>query len=376
MEAVSDEPTYSPGLEGVVAGETAVSTIADGLRYRGYSIEEIADSASFEEVAFLLLSGELPTGDQLTGFQETLSENAKLPADLFAALRTIPVSASMMDVMRTGASLLAHWDTEADSDSPDAAYRISERLLARLPVLMAAAYRIRNGLMPVSYDPSLSFAANVLWMLTEQPPADEAVRAMDISLSLYAEHEYNASTFTARVVTSTLSDVYSAVCSAVAALKGPLHGGANERVMAVLREVGSPAKAESWVRAAIENKQKIMGFGHRVYKTGDPRAKYLKKFCVKLAKSAEHQLLEEVAEVIETIVGSEKGIPPNLDWPSARLYYYLGLAVELYTPLFVCSRVTGWCAHVMEQRKGNRIIRPRSRYVGEGARAFVPLAER
>ncbi len=199
---------------------------------------------------------------------------------------------------------------------------------------------------------------------------------MDVSLILYAEHEFNASTFTARVVTSTQSDLYSAVTAAIGALKGPLHGGANERVMEVLEEVGTPVHAESWVREALAQKRRIMGFGHRVYKTGDPRAKILKHYCRELAESAGGQDLEDIAETMETIVVGEKGLPPNLDWPSARLYHYLGLDVELYTPLFVASRITGWCAHIIEQAENNRLIRPRSRYTGPKRREFVPLTQR
>jgi 2-methylcitrate synthase/citrate synthase II len=367
---------YSPGLEGIIAGETAISTIAGGLQYRGYKIEDLAENASFEEVAYLVLVGELPTRKELRAFRERIGAAMKAPPEILDVLRSIPAEAPMMDVMRSGASLLAHWDADVEDNSREANLRKSERLLARLPVIMAARHRLRSRQEPIDPDPTLSLAGNILWMSTGHRPSERFERAMDITLVLYAEHEFNASTFTARVTCSTLSDLYSSVTAAIGALKGPLHGGANEKVMDVLLEVGTPARAESWVRKALANKVRIMGFGHRVYKTGDPRAKYLKSLCADLADETENQAMEEMADTIERIVTSEKGLPPNLDWPSARLYYYLGLPVDLYTPLFVLSRVSGWCAHVIEQLENNRLIRPRARYNGPASRRFVPLAER
>lgn len=366
-----NEPIYRPGLEGIIAGETAISTIADGLRYRGYSIEDLAREASFEETAYLVLHGELPTADQLASFSRRLAEAAALPAAIVDTLRALPAHTSLMDVMRTGASLLAHWDPEANDNSHDANLRKVERLLAQLPVVLGTAFRLRSGHDPLTHDPALSFAGNVLWLLNGERPSQRMAHAMDVSLILYAEHEFNASTFTSRVVASTLSDVHSAVTAAIGALKGPLHGGANERVMDVLNEVGSPDRAEAWIRDALNRKLKIMGFGHRVYKTGDPRAEYLKSLCRELAAETGHQDFEKTADVIETIVRGEKKLPPNLDWPSARLYYYLGLPIELYTPLFVLSRVVGWGAHTIEQLDNNRIIRPRSRYTGPPPRGWV-----
>jgi citrate synthase len=366
-----NEPIYRPGLEGIIAGETTISTIADGLRYRGYSIEELAREASFEETAYLVLYGELPTTAQLSAFSQRLNEAATIPTAIIDTLRALPSDTSLMDVMRTSASLLAHWDPEATDNSHDANVRKVERLLAQLPVALAASFRLRGGKEPLAHDPTLSFAGNVLWQLTGQRPTERMVHAMDVSLILYAEHEFNASTFTSRVVASTLSDVHSAITAAIGALKGPLHGGANERVMDVLNEVGSPDKAEAWIRDALERKVKIMGFGHRVYKTGDPRAEYLKSLCRELAEETGHQDFERTADVIETIVRGEKKLPPNLDWPSARLYYYMDLPIELYTPLFVLSRVIGWGAHVIEQLDNNRIIRPRSRYTGPEPRGWI-----
>jgi citrate synthase len=371
-----NQEMYYPGLEGVVAGETAVSTIVDGLSYRGYSIEELADHGQFEEVAYLLLHGELPQPAALEAFRQRLGQAAALPAELVTTLGLLPAATSPMDVMRSGASLLAHWDNDAAHNDHPAALRKAERLLAQLPIVMAAFHRLRSGLPMVPARPDFSLAQNVLWMLSGTAPSSTAAHAMNVSLILYAEHEFNASTFTSRVVTSTMSDLHSAVTAAIGALKGPLHGGANERVLDVLTEVGSPQNAEAWVRDALDKKTRIMGFGHRVYKLGDPRAKYLSSLCRQLATRPEFQAMEEIASVIERIVVQEKGLPPNLDWPSARLYYYLGLPVDLYTPLFVVSRVAGWSAHVMEQSANNRIIRPRSRYIGVPRRRWVPLDER
>ncbi|HTU24039.1 MAG TPA: citrate/2-methylcitrate synthase [Pirellulales bacterium] len=370
------ESVYSPGLEGVVAGETAISTITGGLEYRGYSVDELARQATFEEVAFLLLHGELPTRERLTAFSDRLHAAAHLPGPLVELLRQIPATAPLMDVMRTGASALAHWDEEAGDNGHDANLRKAERRVAQLPVLLAARHRLVQGKEPVPADERLSLAANLLWLLFRDEPSERMVRAMDVSLILYAEHEYNASTFTARVVASTLSDLDSSITAAIGALKGPLHGGANEQVMYVLKQVGSASKAEAWVRDALARKQRIMGFGHRVYKTGDPRATLLKELCGELAVETGNQDMEQMADTIETIVVKEKKLPPNLDWPSARLYYYLGLPVELYTPLFVVSRVTGWCAHVVEQLDNNRLIRPRANYIGPPPRAWTPIDQR
>jgi len=367
---------YSPGLEGVIAGETAISTIVGGLEYRGYTVEELADRATFEEVAYLLLRGELPNRDQLAAFQKQLGADATVSKEILEFLARVPRSAPFMDVMRTGASVLAHWDPDVAHNDHEANLRKSQRLLAQLPVILAARHRLRRGEQPIAPDPKRSLANNLLWMLWGKEPTERAVKAMDVSLILYAEHEYNASTFTARVTCSTLSDLHSAVTAAIGALKGPLHGGANERVMEVLEEVGSPQRAEAWIRDALARKVKIMGFGHRVYKDGDPRAAYLKQLCGELARETGHEPLEQMADVIETIVRTEKKLPPNLDWPSARLYHYLDLPVDLYTPLFVVSRVAGWCAHVIEQLDNNRLIRPRARYTGPATRSFVPIERR
>ncbi len=372
---MSDQPYY-PGLEGVVAGETSISTIEDGLRYRGYLIEELAESSSFPDVAYLLLHGELPNQEFLADFRAILTDTGELPTPVANLLTEIPLHVSAMDVLRTGISAVAHFDPQLEETGLDADIARATRLLAWIPMLIASRFRVSRGLEPIKADPDLGFAANLLYQITGRQPTALEERAMDVSLILYAEHEFNASTFTARIVASTESDLYSAVSAAVGALKGPLHGGANERVMQVLDEVGSPENAEDWVRNALANKRRIMGFGHRVYRMGDPRAVILKEYCRQLAERRGDLSLERIADTMEVIVGEEKQLPPNLDWPSARLYHYLGLDVELYTPLFVASRVAGWAAHVIEQSENNRLIRPRSRYIGPDNRPFVPLEER
>jgi citrate synthase len=272
------EPVYSPGLEGVIAGETAVSTIEGGLRYRGYPVGELVENAGFDEVAFLLLHGELPNRFQLASFQRRLTAARSLPHPLLDLLRVLPPAVSPMDVLRTSVSVLAHYDPETEEGSHEANVRKAERLLAQVPVAVAAQYRLSRGLEAVPARPDLGHAANFLWMLrgTEARPDD--VRALDVSLTLYAEHEFNASTFTARVACSTLADLHSAVVAAIGALKGPLHGGANEKVMEILESAGSPERAEGWVRAALDRHERVMGFGHRVYKSGDVRAAILKPY--------------------------------------------------------------------------------------------------
>jgi citrate synthase len=363
-------------LEGVIAGETAISTVVGGLSYRGYSIEDLARHGSFEEVAHLLLYGELPTAEQLDDFRRRLKSASQVPRPIIEMLRQMPPRTSPMDVLRSAASLLAHWDPDANDNSHSANVHKAERLLAQLPVVMAARHRLKQGKEPVSAESGRSLAANCLYMLFRADPTPGHVKAMDVSLILYAEHEFNASTFTARVISSTLSDLHSAIAGAIGALKGPLHGGANEKVMDVLKAVGKKDNAESWVRDALARKEKIMGFGHRVYKDGDPRAVYLKELCGQLARETGNEDLETTADVMERVIWEEKKLPPNLDWPSARLYHYMGLPIELYTPLFVLSRVAGWSAHVIEQLDNNRLIRPRARYTGPDRRPWVPLADR
>jgi citrate synthase len=367
---------YSPGLEGVIAGETAISTVTEGLRYRGYPVTELAEKASFDEVAYLLLHGELPTKQQLSDFNRRLAGQRQLPGPLHDLLRALPPSTTPMDALRSAVSVLAHFDPDTLDSSHSANLRKAERLLAQIPVAVAEQFRFSKGQTPIPAREDLGHAANFLYMLWGQEPTPEATRALDVSLILYAEHEFNASTFTARVVCSTESDLHSAVVAAIGALKGRLHGGANEKVMELLEATGGPDKAEQWLRDAMARKERIMGFGHRVYKTGDVRAGILKVYARKAAEARGTTRWEETAEIFERILGTEKNLHPNLDWPAGRLYHALGLEVPLYTPIFVMSRVAGWSAHVMEQSESNRLIRPRARYIGPDRRGVRPLSER
>ncbi len=367
---------FSPGLEGVIAGETAISTITGGLRYRGYPVPELAEKSTFDEVAFLLLHGELPTHGQLADFNKRLASAQKLPGVLSDLLKALPKNAVPMDVVRTGVSILAHYDPDLGDNRKAANLRKAERLLAQIPLVIAEAYRATKELPVLTPRPELGFAANMLYMLNGTPPDAFDAKAFDVSLILYAEHEFNASTFTARVVCSTESDLHSSITAAIGALKGPLHGGANEKVMDLLLASGGPDKAEAWIRNALVKKQKVMGFGHRVYKAGDVRARVLKQYAKQAAQRAGTSQWETAAEIIEKVMETEKNLFPNLDWPAGRLYHAMGLEVPLYTPFFVASRVTGWAAHVIEQLEHNRIIRPRSRYTGPDEKHVKPIAER
>jgi 2-methylcitrate synthase/citrate synthase II len=372
---MSTSESYSPGLEGVIAGESAISTVTGGLRYRGYPVPELAEKCCFEEVAYLLLYGELPTRAQLAALQTRLAVPA-LPPLLSDLLRSLPKNAVPMDVLRTGVSILAHYDPDLADNSLAANLRKAERLLGLIPLIIAEYYRATQNLAPVLPRADLGFAARMLYLLSGAAPSEFAARAFDVSLILYAEHEFNASTFTARVICSTEADLHAAVVGAIGALKGRLHGGANEKVMDMLLETGGPATSEAWIRSALARKEKVMGFGHRVYKAGDVRARVLKDYAAKAAALTGQTKWEEAAAIIEEVLAKEKNLFPNLDWPAGRLYHALGLEVPLYTPFFVASRITGWSAHIIEQLEHNRLMRPRGLYTGPEERAVVPLAQR
>ncbi|MCZ2343565.1 MAG: citrate synthase [Bacteroidales bacterium] len=375
---MNPHPDYSPGLEGIIAGETAISSVGDGLRYRGYSVGELAEKATFDEVAYLLLYGELPTTGELQQFLARVAMARRLPHPIRDLLPQLPNWTPPLDALRTAVSALAHFDQDNADNSHEANLRKAERLIAQIPVIIADQYRVSQGLHPIAARQDLSLAANFLWMLRGTEPNREEIHALDVSLILYAEHEFNASTFTARVIVSTLSDMHAAVTGAIGALKGPLHGGANEKVMDVLQAAGGPDTAEAWARDALARKERIMGFGHRVYKDGDERAKILKTLTRKVAEASGPDLVkwEDTAEAIEQVIAREKQLLPNLDWPAGRLYHAMQIAVPLYTPMFAMSRVAGWAAHVMEQLEHNRLIRPRALYTGAAPRAVVPLSAR
>jgi citrate synthase len=374
--AAPANPAYSPGLEGVIAGETAISTVEGGLSYRGYFVGDLAEKTTFDEVAYLLLFGELPTAAELKSFQDRVGMARRLPQAVKDLLASMPKWAVPLDVLRTAVSALASFDQDAADNSKEANQRKAERLLAQMPVVIADHFRLNKGLQPVPARNDLGTAANFLYMLCGDESSADEVKALDVSLTLYAEHEFNASTFTARVIVSTMADLHSAITGAIGALKGPLHGGANEKVMDVLFAAGGPDSAEAWIRAALAKKERIMGFGHRVYKAGDVRAGILKGFSQSLAAKVGAEKWETTAQIIEDVMGKEKSMYPNLDWPAGRLYHAMKLEIPLYTPMFAMSRVTGWAAHVIEQLGANRLIRPRGLYTGPARRVVRPIGER
>jgi citrate synthase len=369
-------PAYSPGLEGVIAGETSISSVEDGLRYRGYPVGELAQHCNFEEVAYLLLYGDLPNSKDLKAFQERVYAARRLTQPIRDLLMALPKWTPPLDALRTSVSALAHFDQDTLDHSREATLRKAERLIAQIPVAIADHYRYSKGLLPIPAKQDFPRSANFLYMIRGTEATAEEIKALDVSLILYAEHEFNASTFAARTIVSTESDLHSSVCGAIGALKGRLHGGANEKVMDVLQEIGTPEKAEAWVMAALARKERIMGFGHRVYKSGDVRAGILKTVSRDMSQRAGTEKWEEIAEVIEQLMAREKKMFPNLDWPAGRLYHSLKLEIPLYTPIFAMARITGWAAHVIEQMDNNRLIRPRGLYKGEGLRSVKPIGER
>jgi|TARA_B100000809_G_scaffold261432_1_gene310308 citrate synthase len=373
------DQAYSPGLEGVIAGESALSRIdveINRLILRGYDLVELTENACYEEVAYLLLYGALPTAAELAAFNQELRTERALPGPVVDLLRTAPADAHPMDLVRTAVSALAFFDVETRDNSHEANVRKTVRLMAKIPTAIATGHHFAQGLEPVAPDAELDQAANLLYMLRgERPPAYE-VEAMNVSLILYAEHGYNASAFTGRVVASTLADLYAAVTAAIGALGGPLHGGANEAAMEMLLQVGDRETAELWVLDALREKKKIMGFGHREYKNGDSRVPSMKKVGRQIAEAIGEAKWPDLADVVEGTMLREKGIFPNVDFPCAYTYYMMGIPIPLYTPIFVSSRVVGWAAHIIEQHDGNRLIRPNHIYVGQEHRPFVMLDER
>jgi len=379
---VKDHPAYSPGLEGVIAGESALCLVDEGeagLLYRGYSIRELAEHSTFEEVAYLLLFGHLPNQKELTEFSADLVENAVLPSLLEVFLGAVPSSSHPMDIVRTGVSLLGMVDADAADHSHDANVRKSVRLLAQIPLMVASSYRLVNGKTKVRSREDLSFAENLLYLLTGRMGDDQAkamARVLGVSLTLYAEHEFNASTFAARVTASTMTDLYSAITSAIGALKGPLHGGANEAVAEMFLDIGSRERADIWVQEALAKKRRIMGFGHRVLKKGDARSVIIQRHAESLSRICSDHRWYEIATTVDHVMQHEKGLHPNLDFYTAVAYLLMAIPRALYTPLFVCSRTTGWCAHVIEQQDHNRLMRPRALYTGPARREYVPLDRR
>lgn len=366
------------GLEGVVATTSSVSSIIESvLTYQGYDIDDLAVNASFEEVIYLLWHGKLPNQAELDELTQSLAENAAIPQEVLDSMKNYPIDkVHPMAALRTAISSLALYDENADVMNPEENYLKAIKLQAQVSTIVTAFSRIRDGKEPISPRTDLSFAANFLYMLNGTEPDEVAIDAFNKALVLHADHELNASTFTARVCVATLSDVYSGITAAIGALKGPLHGGANEAVMKMLLEIGEVDKVEPYIRKALDNKEKIMGFGHRVYKNGDPRAKHLKEMSEKLTKITGETKWFEMSIIIDDIVTNEKGLLPNVDFYSASVYHSLGIKFDLFTPIFAVSRMSGWLAHILEQYENNRLIRPRAEYVGPVNQKYVPIDQR
>jgi citrate synthase len=369
----------SKGLEGVIAASTAISCI-DGqngrLYYRGIDINELAEHSTFEETTALLWYGTLPTMQQLESFRQKFVANRQIPNELLALMMSSPKKSTPMEVLRTAVSALSSYDPEDLDNSLEANVHKSLRLTASMPTIVAAWERIRNGQWPVMPSATLGHAANFLYMLTGKEPDPKAAKILDTCLILHADHGLNASTFSARITASTLSDLHSAIVSAIGTLKGPLHGGANEQVMRMLLEIGDVGRAEQYIRGALNAKKKIMGFGHRVYKADDPRAAWLQRLSHDLTETAGEKRWYEISERVRSVVQGQKELPVNVDFYSASVYYTLGIPIDLFTPIFAISRVAGWTAHVYEQHSDNRLIRPESEYIGPEDVRYVPIAER
>ena len=381
-ETVKDPPTTSAsstGLRGVVVGSSTVSDVVGDkgqLIYQGYDIHDLAEHSTFEEVAFLLWHKRLPKQHELDELKGAIGASYSVPDEVIGLLRQLPSDADPTDVLRTSVSALEFYDPTARDISPAASSQTAIRLTAQFPTLVAASERLRHGLEPVAPLPDENIATNFLYMLKGEMPSAEDARLFDVCLILHADHELNASTFTARVVAGTLATVYAAVVAAIGALSGPLHGGANTNVMKTLLEIGDLERVEEFLKSALAVKRKIMGFGHAVYKTEDPRATHLRKFSKETGERAGNTKWYEMSRKLEELMMREKGLYPNVDFYSASTYYMMGIPLDLYTPIFAISRITGWTAHILEQYADNKLIRPRAEYVGQRDLVYVPIESR
>jgi len=380
-QAQSSENARGPrgGLEDVVACDSQICFI-DGqkgrLLYHGYDAIELAERSSFEEVAYLLWYGRLPGKVEFDAFLDGFTGSIELPTETVMILRMFPRAATPMEVLRTAVSSLGHWDPDSGNTRLDACLRKAQRLTERIPLLITAHQRLRSGMEPLKPVPGKSIAYNFLCTLHGKDPDEEMVRILDAALVLHADHELNASTFAARVTAATMSDMYSSVTSAIGALKGPLHGGANEQVMVMLTGIGDPAKAEGWVHEQLSRKAKIPGFGHRVYKGEDPRSAVLRRYAQKLSERNGETPWFAIACEVERVMRASTKVLPNVDFYSGIVYHLMGIPSELFTPLFACSRVVGWTAHILEQWSNNRLIRPRASYTGPAELHYVPIEDR
>ena len=369
------------GLEDVIVSPSEICFI-DGhkgrLLYRGFDVDDLVAHSTFEEVVYLLWQGRLPSRKELDAHVKALAStaNRKLPPKVLAMLKLFPKKTTPMEILRTGVSALSAFDPDAEDNSREATLRKSVRLTAQMPTLVAAWERIRRGKAPVAPNPRFNLAANFLYMVNGKTPTPLAAKTFDVALILHADHEFNASTFAARVTAGTLSDLHSAIVSGIATLKGPLHGGANEQVMRMVEKIKDPAKADAWIRKALVDKARIMGFGHRVYRVEDPRAKHLRRLASELGQQVGKTSYVQILDTVARVMAAEKHIFPNVDLYSGAAYAAMGIPTDQFTPIFALSRVSGWSAHVLEQHGNNRLIRPRSEYTGPTDLKYIPLAER
>ena len=373
------EVEIKKGLVGVIADETKVSEVMpdiNSLTYRGYAVQDLAEACVFEEVAYLLLNGELPNKSQLAKFQEEERSNREISSNLKKVIQNYPKNAHPMDTTRTSVSHLGLEDSEASTNTIEANYNKFIKIFAKTPTTVAANFRTRKGLDIIDPKKDLSFSENFFHMCFGKVPSKDVVKAFDVSLILYAEHSFNASTFTSRVITSTLADIHSAIVGGISALKGPLHGGANEAVMEMFLDIKEPENAEKYILNKIKNKDLIIGFGHRVYKKGDSRVPTMTKYYYKTAEFYKNEKFPKISKILEETMIKEKNIFPNLDFPSGPTYYLMGFDVDFFTPIFVIARITGWSAHINEQLKENRLIRPLSKYTGSVHRKVQSIDKR
>ena len=374
---MSDE--IKKGLLGIVVDETEVSKVMpeiNSLTYRGYAAQDLCAKCDFEEVAYLILNKELPTKKQLKDFKKDLSKEITLSKNLINILKQIPKKSHPMDVARTAVSVMGLEDKETKDNSPKANLRKAIRILAKTPTALAAFYRLRKGKKIIAPKKNLDFSENFFHMCFGKVPNKEIVKAFDVSLILYAEHSFNVSTFTARTITSSLSDIHGAITGAIASLKGPLHGGANEEVMHMMKKIKKPENALNWINNALKNKDVVMGFGHRVYKSGDSRVPTMREYFKRVAIIKKDKTFEKIYDIVERVMIKEKHIHPNVDYPTGPMYHLMGFDTDFFTPIFVISRITGWSAHIMEQHAANKLIRPLASYKGSKHRKVIQLNQR
>ena len=364
------------GLLGIVVDETEVSKVMpeiNSLTYRGYAAQDLCAVCKFEEVAYLILNKDLPNSIQLKKFEKEEKDNRELSKNLYEIIKNMPKKSHPMDVARTAVSVMGLEDNETSNSSPEANMRKALRIFAKTPTALAAFYRVRNGKKIIKPKKELSFAENFFNMCFGKVPQKEIVKAFDVSLILYAEHSFNVSTFTARTITSSLSDIHGAITGAIASLKGPLHGGANEEVMHMMKKIKKPENALKWINDALKNKDVVMGFGHRVYKSGDSRVPTMREYFGKVAKIKKDKTFEKIYDIVEKVMIKKKNIHPNVDYPTGPTYHLMGFDTDFFTPIFVISRITGWSAHIMEQHAANKLIRPLAKYKGSKHRKVMEL---